>query len=64
MKRRDFLALAAALPWLPAQAVDTPARSLHVFGTLPAPDKVRRVFAAGAPAAVLVYAVAPDKLMG
>jgi len=44
MKRRDFLALAAALPWLPAQAVDAPARSLHVFGTLPAPDKVRRVF--------------------
>ena len=64
MKRRDFLALAAALPWLPAQAVDAPARSLHIFGTLPAPDKVRRVFAAGAPAAVLVYAVVPDKLMG
>lgn len=63
MRRRDFLALAACLPWLPARAAETP-RSFHAFGNLPAPDKVRRVFAAGAPAAVLVYAVAPEKLMG
>lgn len=65
MRRRDFLALAACLPWLPARGAETaPAKGLHVFGTLPPPDKVKRVFAAGAPAAVLVYALAPEKLMG
>lgn len=67
MNRRAFLAALAGLsasPWLPALAATSPAKGLHVFGTLPAPDKVRRVFVAGAPAAVLVYVVAPDKLMG
>ena len=34
------------------------------FGKLPPPDKVRRVFAAGAPAGVLLAALAPDKLVG
>lgn len=63
MRRRDFLALAACLPWLPARSAGT-TKGLHVFGDPPAPEKVRRVFAAGAPAAVLAYAVVPDKLMG
>lgn len=65
MKRRGFLhALAglAAAPW--TQSLAAPPSSLHVFGTLPAPDKVGRVYAAGAPASVLVYCVAPDKLLG
>ena len=34
------------------------------FGKLPPPYKVRRVFAAGAPAGVLLAALAPDKLVG
>ena len=34
------------------------------FGRLPSPARVQRVFAAGAPAGVLVAALAPDKLLG
>ena len=34
------------------------------FGRLPSPQRVQRVFAAGAPAGVLVAALAPDKLLG
>lgn len=33
-------------------------------GVLPAPERVRKVFAAGPPAGVLVAALAPDKLLG
>lgn len=64
MKRRDFLALAACLPWLASRAAEPAEPGLHVFGALPPAGRVARVFAAGAPAAVLVHAVAPDKLMG
>ncbi|ODU50677.1 MAG: hypothetical protein ABS92_02295 [Thiobacillus sp. SCN 63-374] len=65
MKRREFLGALAALstaPW--AHALAAPATGLHVFGAPPAPERVRRVFAAGAPAAVLVHALAPDTLLG
>lgn len=65
MRRRDFLAalpLLAALPSTPARG--TPATGLHLFGGPPDSIKVHRVFAAGAPAAVLVYALAPDQLLG
>src|SRR5690606_28848189 len=57
VSRRDFLTTAAlaaagtvvsAASWTPAQA----------------PRSVRRVFAAGPPAAVLVYVLAPDALIG
>lgn len=34
------------------------------FGALPAPERVRKVFAAGPPAGVLVAALAPGKLIG
>lgn len=34
------------------------------YGAVPAPAAVRRVFAAGPPAAVLVYALAPQTLLG
>ncbi len=64
MKRREFLALAACMPWRSVSAADVPLPGVHVFGRLPQPDAVRRVFAAGAPAAVLVHALAPDKLLG
>jgi iron complex transport system substrate-binding protein len=65
MNRRDFLAAMAALsatPWpglLAAQQT-----GIHVFGELPAPDRVRRVFAAGPPAAALTCVLAPDRLLG
>ena len=68
MNRRDLLrALAGAsllsMPLARAaqQAVGTIAAT---FGQLPDPDTVRRVFAAGGPAAVLVYVVAPETLLG
>lgn len=67
MKRRDFLMLAACAPWLPtsvAKAADLATPGVHVFGTLPPPDAVRKVFAAGSPAAVLTYAVVPHTLLG
>lgn len=72
MKRRSFLALAACAPFLPAgvllpgiaAARPTAGDGIHVFGELPAPERIRRVFAAGPPASVLVHALAPDKLMG
>ena len=65
MNRRAFLASLGGLavaPW--AGALAASATVLHVFGTPPAPERVRRVFAAGAPAAVLVHALAADKLLG
>ena len=64
MNRRAFLAALAALPWSAALSVTTTPPRAHVFGRLPAPGRVRRVFAAGPPAAVLAHVVAPDKLLG
>lgn len=72
MKRRSFLALAACAPFLPAGVLlpgtaiarPTAGDGIHVFGELPAPERIRRVFAAGPPASVLVHALVPDKLMG
>ncbi len=63
MNRRDFLLALAALP-LARPSIAASAPGLHVFGAPPAPERVRRVFATGAPAAVLAYSLAPDKLMG
>lgn len=63
MNRRDFLSAMAALS-VARLSLAMPSSGLHIFGALPEPGRVSRVFAAGAPAAVLVYAVAPDKLMG
>lgn len=65
MNRRECLVMLAALavsPW--ASALATVPSGLHVFGQLPAPERIRRVFAAGAPAAVLVHTLAADKLLG
>lgn len=68
MNRRDFLGLLAALTASPLLSVradtsdDNPL--LYQFGNLPAPDRVNRVLAAGAPAGVLAYALAPQKLLG
>ena len=66
MNRRSFLATLASLPWAGALTAATaaPGPKAHVFGRLPAPERVRRVFAAGGPAAVLAHVLAPAKLFG
>ena len=71
MKRRTLLHMLALSPLLapgPCRALEGTkdrARSLVTsFGTLPAPETIARVFATGAPAGVLVYVLAPEKLLG
>lgn len=62
LSRRTLLAGAAAL------LVAPPARAATVTDAagraIPIPDTVARVFPAGPPAAILLYAVAPDLLLG
>jgi iron complex transport system substrate-binding protein len=62
LSRRTLLAGAAAL------LVASPARAAAVTDAagraVPIPDAVARVFPAGPPAAILLYAVAPDLLLG
>lgn len=64
MNRRSFLASLAALPWSGAVTGATAPQTAHVFGRLPPPGQVKRVFAAGPPAAVLAHVLSPDKLLG
>ncbi|MBO3278203.1 ABC transporter substrate-binding protein [Pseudomonas schmalbachii] len=53
------------MPWLLPGLLQAGDGSLAaVFGQQPAAGRVRRIFAAGPPAAVLVYCLAPDKLLG
>lgn len=73
MKRRQLLQ--GVLPWASTALWPTLARAqtpqgavtstiAATFGVLPPPQRIQRVFAAGAPAGVLVAALAPDKLLG
>lgn len=64
MNRRAFLAALTALPFSGALSGETATPKVHVFGRLPAPGRVKRVFAAGPPAAVLAHVLAPEKLLG
>ena len=68
MHRRHFLSLMAAmaaLPLLPSGPAVAASRPLiYTFGTLPKPAHIRRVMAAGSPASVLIYALAPHTLLG
>lgn len=69
MNRRDLLRMLATAPLLAsplarAATVRGPGTVAATFGRLPVPGKVRRVFTAGAPAAVLVYVLAPETLLG
>ena len=77
MRRRQWLQAAlwgsaAAVPGLSAvsgvraQGAGLAAEGVIVasFGKLPAPERVRKVYAAGPPAGVLVAALAPHKLLG
>ncbi len=68
MRRRLLLQLPLALAAARVQARGQAPGGQDVvvarFGTLPAPERVRKVFAAGPPAGVLVAALAPGKLVG
>src|SRR5499426_2252156 len=62
LSRRTFLSGAASL------AAMRPARAATVTDAtgraLPVPEKVKRVFPAGPPAAIMLYTLAPDLLLG
>ncbi len=69
MKRRRLLEILAAASFLGAWPHHPRAGSARdsfaaVFGTVPEPTRISRVFAAGGPAAVLVSVLAPEKLLG
>lgn len=72
MSRRRWLAGLGA--WGVSAVLASPGASAHAagpastlagrWGAVPAPDRVRRVFAAGPPSGVLVAALAPQQLLG
>ena len=67
MKRRHLLHSLALAPLLASglNRASASTRTLATwFGTPPTPSRIARVFATGAPAAVLVYVLAPEKLLG
>ena len=66
MKRRQFLAAAAAGACLPSLAPAQPRRVVTdaTGRRIEVPGRVERIYAAGPPASILVFAVAPDKLIG
>lgn len=74
MKRRALLGALAAAPLLaalPSHRVLAASGSdgatsiiAAAFGELPPPERIRRVFAGGAPASTLVSVLAPEKLLG
>jgi len=64
--RRELLA-GAALTWLVPGAVRAQARRRFVDSAgrrVELPERVERIYAAGPPASILVFAIAPDKLIG
>lgn len=66
MKRRSLIAAAAAASLLPG-AVLAQSRRVFTDGAgrkVEVPARVERVYAAGPPASILVFAIAPDKLIG
>jgi len=70
VKRRDLLRALAIAPWLALVPAGARAKAgvgstiAAAYGTLPPPQAIRRVFAAGAPASVLLSVLAPEKLIG
>lgn len=67
MRRRDFLrtlALAWSAALAPSAARAAGTSIAAAFGEIPPPGRVARIFAAGAPAGILVNALAPEKLLG
>jgi len=65
MKRRDLLkGLLAGTVLLTPLARAAAHKLLALNGALLAPNDIQRVFAAGPPAAVFLYALTPEKLLG
>jgi len=65
MKRRDVLQGLLFGAFMLAPMARAMAKQLLVYnGALPAPSSIQRVFAAGPPAAVFLYALTPEKLLG
>ncbi len=66
MRRRNFLAASILLTsYGGALALESLKKSrVTIFGDLPEQNKIQRIFAAGAPAGVLTYVLAPEKLLG
>ena len=66
LKRRELLA-GAALAWLWPGVAASQARRVFVDSAgrrVELPERVDRIYAAGPPASILVFAIAPDKLIG
>ena len=66
LKRRELLA-GSVLAWLMPGAVRGQARRSFVDSAgrrVELPERVERIYAAGPPASILVFAIAPDKLIG
>ena len=67
MRRRSLLGIGAgslaALVW-PSWRVDAKPFTDSAGRRVDLPDPVRRVFPAGPPAAVTLYTVAPEKMLG
>jgi len=66
LKRRELLA-GAALTWLVPGAARGQARRSFVDSAgrrVELPERIERIYAAGPPASILVFAIAPDKLIG
>ncbi|MCL2589735.1 MAG: ABC transporter substrate-binding protein [Betaproteobacteria bacterium] len=70
MKRRTLLravvcaSLLAPLGGIRAAAQITKSGLITAFGRMPPPSDIKRVYAAGAPASVLLSALAPHKMLG
>ncbi len=64
MIRREFLAALAIVPASRLLRAEPARVEALVFGQLPPPTRIKRVFAAGPPAAVLVHVLAPGSLLG
>lgn len=64
MIRFTFAAIAAVLLALPAQAQNTRTITDSAGRVVQLPERVETVFAAGPPAAILLYVMAPDRMLG
>jgi len=66
LKRRELLAAAALAGLWPGAAASQARRSFvdSAGRRVELPERVERIYAAGPPASILVFAIAPDKLIG
>ena len=67
INRRQFLKSSAALAIfysLPSVAQTRLAVEAAIFGKLPAPENIHRVISSGPPSDLLMFALAPEKMVG